>query len=830
MKKLKFAIAMAWMAFTAFFFYKYNSYYLDSLGAVSGTMLFNFGVGAALFGLFFLAGKKKWNFNIASILGVVFLLSLIFASFNFFRLDFSILRGGSILKEGSSLGFFQDEIPEGAEVLFEEGQLIMDTSYVFSQFPEQMHQYFERAGFLESISNAGLKYALILISVTLCFVLLSGFGQAVFYRKSKTDITRKLTSFFLGAGLLSIAIFFLANFGVYNKWSFLALIALLVALSFKQIWTNLKFLYEFKFGIAGEKVLTILAFSFIVLLLGMELVDSVKTIPLGWDDSNYYIRGARILAETNDFTRGIGPTAWMLVMSIPWLFWNNVIGDQIILIATLLCGLGIFFFLAGKFLDKGSSTLSTAILLSVPMLNFFLIIDSKVEIPLLFTGAALLLTFMNWLEEKKSADFIAMAFLCGFLLTIKITSVTFVALFILLVIYLKTSFKYLCAAWYFAILAYFAFGQQMQTLKAFEIPYEGFAYVLALASVTLFILSFIKEKPLKRVKDLHPALLLVAASAIFIAPWAIMHFIQAGAVGFSIALFGEKDLISILPSGLFCPDSFGFDADYKRYTGVMTGLKGLLFAPWNMTMTKELNTFISDVSFIFLGIIPLWILNAKEIFGGNKKIQSVIVFSALYILLWFLSGNGVAWYGIFFLLGGIILTVYSLQRKEIWWKISLGFFLLLYFVASFVLRNNFFVQPQMLSYTYGLASKEEVQSFLYPGSSESTDILEKEENVVLYRVGTHMKYFLSIPERSFVDDDYLDQYGCIKNLSLEEKKKVFEDSEVTHIQVDYTASLGETSYASEYAQRHTDFLQFLGDSDWELLYQGKGTLLFKITK
>lgn len=822
---------MAWMAFTAFFFYKYNSYYFDAFSAIWAAMLFNFGLGALLFGGFLLARKKKWQLNVASILGIIFVLSLALTSFNFFRLDFSVLREGSIVKSGASVEFIKGELPEGAELLFTEGQLIKDTEYIFRQFPLYLHQYFDRAGFIESLMNAGSKYAFILILATITFVIFSGLGQSIFYRKIETDITRKLISFFLGTGTVSVAIFFLANLGVYNKWTFFALLAVVLAFSARKIWENIKVLWSYKFSFSGEKILTVLVFSFIVLLLGMELVDSIKTIPLGWDDSNYYIRGAKVLAETNDFTRGIGPTAWMLVMSIPWLFWNNVIGDQIILLSTLLVGLGIFFLLARKFLEKNAATIATAFLLCIPMLNFFLVIDSKVEIPLLFGGAALLLTFTNWLEKERRVDFAAMAFLCGFLLTIKITAVTFVAIFILLVLYVKTGFKYLSAALYFTILSYFALGQQMQTLKAFGLSYEIFGYLLFLTAVMFFVISLIKEKPQRHFKSFYPVFGLALVSALMMTPWSIMHFIQAGAVGFSVALFGKKDIISLTPIDAYCPDSFGFDSDYKRYAGSESGIFGLLLAPWNMTMTKELNsTFISDLSFMFLGILPLWVLNAKEVFAGNKKIQIMFAFSMLYLLLWFFTGSGVAWYGIFFLLSGTILLIYSLEKKEIWWKAVLGFFFAIYFVASFVLRNNYFIEPHMLAYAYGLSSAEEVQTMLYPGSSESAAILVNEENVVLYRVGTHMKFFLPIPEKSFVDDDYLDQYQCIRNLSLEEKKQTFLDSGITHIQVDYTASLGGTYYASEYSDRHADFLKFLGESGWELLYQGKGTLLYKITK
>lgn len=818
---------MAWMAFVAYFFYKNNLYYKEAFVTL-WTTIFNIGIGAAIFAALFFAKKKL---NLPSLLGIILLVSLVLSIYNFYRFEFSIVRDGSIVKNGSIIEFVESgKDISNSEVLFEENQLIRNTDFVFEQLPEKFHQYFEKANLFTSLASAEFKYILIMFFGLLGAVILSAFGQSVFYRKTENDAARILSSFFLGAALLSIPIFFLANFSLYNLWTFLGILLLIAAFSYQKIWSTLKFIWQTKINFTDKNILFTAAFSFLILSFAMLLLDAVRTIPLGWDDSNFYVRGAKIMAESNFFTRGIGPTAWTLIMSIPWLFVSNLIGNQALLFASLLVGSGLTYLFAEKFLNKNLAILAPVLLLSIPMIDYFLVIDSKLELPFLFTGIAALITLLNWRENENKNDLIALGVLCGLLLTTKITAITFLAVIAILIIYLKTQYKYLCASIYFAFLAYLSFGGQFHTLRAFDFSYGILTYIFALFAAGFLVLSFTKEKPVKNLKTFYPVLTVLGIAALMMLPWSILQVIQAGEINLSVLLFGTKGNTALLSSGYTCStEDIGFASDYKRYTGQGSGLLGLLLFPWNATITHEVTTFISDTGFILLGAIPLWLLSLKDAIIKNKKILLLFMFALLYLLIWVLTSAGVAWYGIFFLPAAIILTLFLSNQKEIWWKIGMGAVLGFTILSTFFLRSSYYAEPHMMSYAFGLATEKDVEGFLYPGTSEAADILNAEENVVLYRIGTHIKYFLDTSNENIVEDDYMDQYVCIREdfPTTEELKDRFLSVGVTHVIIDMNASLGLSKYGAEFHERREEFISFLESTGWQKLYDEKGLALYK---
>ena len=73
----------------------------------------------------------------------------------------------------------------------------------------------------------------------------------------------------------------------------------------------------------------------------------------------------------------------------------------LIAFATLTTGIFLFYSIAEKFLDERKSLVATIFLMSIPMLTFLSIIDTKTEIPLLFSGAATILAWLEWREKKE---------------------------------------------------------------------------------------------------------------------------------------------------------------------------------------------------------------------------------------------------------------------------------------------------------------------------------------------------------------------------------------------------------------------------------------------
>lgn len=837
MKKLKialFVLSMGWMAFVAGFFYQNNPYYLDSFYYYK-EFLFYALFAVLLSGLFLFFKKKKINLDLLKSSLIVFLTALFLTGFVLVKYSFSRVEGGDIVNRNEVLEYVQDgKINENDQILFTEGQLVLDTKYTLDQLPEKFHQYFIRANYFESILNMAKAFVISLLSSVLIFLILSGIGQTVFFFNKKTEnLDRSLYSFFAGAGILSIGIFFLAAFGVYNKFSFLILIGTLILLSIKKIIETAKIIFKEKLDLNNKSLWFLFGIGILFLLFSLNLVDTVRVTTLGWDDSNVYLHGAKMLALKNEFTQGIGPTAWMLLTSASFLFFEVLTLNQILLFTVILVGSLTFISLLNRFLKKENSVFATAFLLLLPSTTFFWILDSKVELPLLFTGAAAILAYLQSEGQNNKRDFWLFAFLLAFAITIKITAITFVAIFLLLILYTKTKYKYLVSALYILFLAFFGIRGEFATLMAFNLSYTYFSYALFVAGLILFVASLIKEKPHQNLRTFYPLLIIVIFIFALLTPWIILNATSIQMISLSNLIFGQKELMTFPDEAITgcLREPLAFVSDYKRYTGSGTGLKSLFLFPWNTTMSIEMQTFISDISFIFLGILPLWFLHFKEIFSKDRKIKLVFIFFLLYLLLWALTSSGVFWYGIFLLIPALLLLFYTLQEKEKWQAYILGFFIAVAMLSSFFLRSQYFASPFMFAYGIGLSSADQIQNTVYPGFQEIAAIVNKDENAVLYRTGTHIRYFLTIPDKNVVDDDHLDTFSCMDINSKSDAKilkEYFVKAGVNYILINYGNTLYDPLYSSIYDDRIASLTKFISSNNFEMLYSKNGISLYKI--
>ncbi|MBU0981923.1 glycosyltransferase family 39 protein [Patescibacteria group bacterium] len=833
---MKFAVAIFFMSFVAFNFYKINPYY-ENAALFWKLAAFHIFLALSMSTAIYFIGQKKQSITIKWLFGLILLCTFIVGTYQFAVSDFSRLVDGTLVREGTKIEIVQPEdVTESMTVLFEKDQLVRETKYIAENLPESIRPAFQKAKFIESMVSYS-KYILATFSGALIFFLIfAGLGTAIFFRKAKQiTLEQHLISFFPGAAVFSVAIFALNLAGAYTIKSFLIVLALAILISFKQIWGKIKFLWSERISIENNKKETIVILGFFIVMLAMCLLDSIRPFPIAWDDINLYGRAAKLMVTDNLFPQGIGPTAWTNLQSISWLFVDTFQGTYAILFTSFTLMLALFYILARKFISQSSSLWATLFLSLIPMISFFYAIDTKIEIPLLATSIAAMLALETWLHSDKKHDLILTAVLFGFLVTIKITALLFVWVLLLLAFYLKTQKKYLTASLYFAFMSAFAFGGQMATLQAFKLNPTPFAIAFLILAILCAIFSIKKEKPLGAIKQLKPFLIFGGIILLFMLPWMIWHYVETGHFTISSLVFGEKDIIKFEYERVqSCQENFAFFADYKRYAGPGQGLLSLIYFPWNTTMTPELGTFISDITFLFLGIAPFWLLFPKKIFQESNKNLLLLVFTAAYALLWMLVSSGVSWYGIFILIPAVILLFFTIEKKEIWWRTILMVFIVISLIGNFLLRNQFYAEARMFAYSVGLYNNDTILIDFYPGFYEIVQILDEYKKTnkapIIYKVGTQSKYFLPVPDSNIIDDDFMDYYSCaIKQKSIEEIRQLFAEKGITHIFMHRGVELStDSEFYDEYIQKRDAFEEFLQNSGWPIVYSGHDLVLLEV--
>ena len=316
----------------------------------------------------------------------------------------------------------------------------------------------------------------------------------------------------------------------------------------------------------------------------------------------------------------------------------------------------------------------------------------------------------------------------------------------------------------------------------------------------------------------------------------VMHAVDAGYISFSTLIFGEKELVPYdLSTFPVCVDGAAFFIDYKRYSGPGSGILSFLLFPWHATMTPQLDTFISDITFVFLGMIPLWILFFKDLFGKNKKLLLLWAATLGFLIAWTLTSSGVVWYGIFMLIPGIIFIFYTTQREEKWWRIPLVLILIFVMSGNFLLRNQMFAEARMFAYSLGLYTPETLMLDFYPGFTEAIEVFEnyqeeKKEDPVIYKIGTQSKFFLPVLDKNILEDDFLDIAVCLLRGETDQKiKDFFTNAGITHVLIHKTSALaGENEHYENYQGKRNGFVDFLYSTGWPIKMDAYDLLILEV--
>lgn len=798
---MNYLFAGIWSLLIAYLFYSQQTYYWPFFSDWKLWLPFlaSFGVLHFIFARFF----KRKSIGPATVLALILIFTFTLAGIKFFNYDYSKLEGVNIIKDGEGLAMTDNTPAAEDEVIIAEGEIVTDTGLKTASLPPQVREKFVKVKPWALFVLEGkvlLAIGSIIIFIALSAALGSVWGEGF------------LAAAALGLLPLALLAFAMAELRIFTAGNFAAAAAAVALIQF-PFWK--KFLPKIK----ELKIYFDWKLSGTILFASFSLIEIVKVMPYAWDDLNVYSRYEKLIAEQGIFPHGIGSFAWSNIASAAWLFSHNIFLSTAILFATSVLGFFALTKLLKRFLSVDAAWLTSLFFYTLPFVVNQQVIDMKTDLPLFFVCVTAVDKFFDWHESGKKRDLTILAVLLGIALAIKITAFLLLATLLLAIIWKKQKTWTAPAAVFFLLLAFLAYTNKFAGFE--KLPVKLMSAVFFAVSVILSIHS-IRKKGLKNF--FTPCLLIGAISAAVLSPWAAYNYFDAHVPNPAKAIYGETKFGPTLDQSSleYCKNPYQItNPDYDRYTGGLTSLTNLIALPWNITFTPHFDNPIVDFSFIFLAALGFYAAFAQKLL--TPKFARVALLTSMYIILWMFMSNGVIWYGIAGFIGGLILLGQLLD--EFPKKYMIPLFGLAFF-GNFLIRAGEFAPAVFFANTLGLISQEELQDYVFPGYGEVAKIIDGTPDMILYRVGTFIPYFINLPDEKINNDHYLSQWICMQGESDESIKAIFKKSGITHIL--FTNKADPQFTGADYADSRAQFLAFLSRSGWKVLYNKYGLELIEI--
>ncbi|GAB0174434.1 MAG: hypothetical protein HHAS10_03130 [Candidatus Altimarinota bacterium] len=497
----------------------------------------------------------------------------------------------------------------------------------------------------------------------------------------------------LGFTIFSFFLLILGMIGVYNEMGLYIILGILglialpgLKLTYNEIKdTHIEIENHKTHGTFLEKLnpnLLSIEFGFIIftLLLGVSLINVIRPMPIGWDDLGVYMNLPKIIATTEQLITSGGMYAWQLITGTGFLFsYNASQAFYMNQLGGILATIFVISILSYAFEDSGKKTIiSLPVLLGVfyyamPMTVFQQAKDMKLDPAYFaFSISTIALLFYVWkgLERKEKIGIIGViGILVGFTFTVKFTSLMLILGILGWLTY--TSLSLWGFIGYFLI--FLGVFTKLNLWKMLNVPMPESQAVLNSIGIPLFIIgcasiAFATLK-LKNSASHYKKIFLdwILYSVIFLIgtvitciPWLIKNGnevirakIEHPTISNFLAGAVEKSMYDYKKiytpeeikerenraSKLMTGDGKSENEDAGRYFGYEKGLNNYLKLPANLTFQKNQSGEFTDITYLFLALIPslvLFIPSKRKysfVIGGI----SAMVFMALY---YFTKGIG----------------------------------------------------------------------------------------------------------------------------------------------------------------------------------------------
>lgn len=566
-----------------------------------------------------------------------------------------------------------------------------------------------------------------------------------------------------------------------------------VSFLFVSLILSRKALYEIFHSLLFEKINFSLSFKdsnfwgiFIFLLVvSHTILELFRPIPLGFDDLGLYMNVPKLLSETGSLITGLDSYMWGYIMSLGFIvFHSPTVALFLSFLGGVLCFFG-FIHLLEVYREKIDTANNRTSQHSIFIASLFYALPTVV-----FQSA-----------KDMKVDLAALFFLilaCILFLHIQTLS------------HGKEKIKLLCV---FSLFLGMSFGIKYTTI---------------LGTLAFFIL-FGVQWILQHTKDIKRTfvhlLLYIVLFSLPVAPYFIRNALETSSFSVSHITKGKSQapLISVPLQDIQSSQaafSTGKNEELGRYFGYSSMWKNILLLPFTITFNPLVFGMYVDIGYIFLllgscACIFLFI-KRKEISSLSYQIWFL---TALYLLLWAFTSQGVIWYGYFglillLLIGSDVFKIIK-HHAPFWFRSLCLFSIFFWIMCALFLRIAFLPSYGINIDSLGLAYANSVitqQTYLekkIPTYMKIVSFLKENEvhsSAFVYRVGTFIKYFISENHRFVIDDNQLNIIGMMEKLSDSEIIERFRSSGVRYIILDTNTPFLDKTEKQSLLKKYSRFL------------------------
>lgn len=216
---------------------------------------------------------------------------------------------------------------------------------------------------------------------------------------------------------------------------------------------------------------------------------------------------------------------------------------------------------------------------------------------------------------------------------------------------------------------------------------------------------------------------------------------------------------------------------------------------WTVALSGEQDAVTYPILLLICGILIIIIV--LRIQRHHKRTKGLILFLLTYFFLWWILGLGAAWYGLLIFCVSYIFMIRAMsiqnRKKPMTWSfenispalVKNMLFLLICSVwlsMAFTLRTaNYFPVneerakhiyiPPLMEYQTGKLNKQTLLGYHFPQHHEIQKIINREEESLVYRVGTRINYFIKKNDKRVLNDTFMHNFEQLASI-FETKQEI----------------------------------------------------------
>lgn len=539
-----------------------------------------------------------------------------------------------------------------------------------------------------------------------------------------------ITSLSLWFVVFASIIVILWIFSLYNIVSILALILASIWFSYKEFLSVLNWLNNFEFKIdwnienspslvdrIGLKLISS-EFLFIIstLILSVNLVNIMRPMPIGWDDLWVYMNIPNLITNYWWLDWIWWMITWQMLTWIGYVLWSPTQAFFINNIGGFLSFIFIWL-IVWEFLKKSEKKEKTKSLINIPLLVSTIFVsmpmvifqqakDMKLDTGLFFISiSAIYIIYYLYAKkiqntQKKDASnnnliyYLIIWLIAGFAFSIKLTSLILISWIFWLIFYINLWTLWIL--WYiWLFLSLFTWAWIWSRMNVVWLDDTNFKIIFSIISLLIWLtfiwLASFKNKE-NLIKVIKKSLLVLAWIILALSPWLGKNIVSSSwDLSMQKILFWTAERFEVNYENILSKEElediekkYKTDSiketwttnneDFWRYFWYEEWVNNYLKLPWNLSMQSNQNWEYTDITYIFLALIPVIIL-----FLPFRR--SYFSFGVLALLIFEL---------IFFIspLWKEISKLFSQIKLPFWYLVIIWFFSL-FLILNTLIKNNF---------------------------------------------------------------------------------------------------------------------------------------------